>query len=366
MGSFRVAVPWWGGDGCESVSARTVRTRTVREAKERGVLQRVLAQLRPADAATVGPGDDSAVLALRGELVVTSDTMVEGPDFRLAWHGAAEAGRGFDLGWKLAATNLSDIAAMGATPIGLTVSLSCPQDTEVELLEGIARGLDAACRELAPGCGVVGGDLGTSPVLFAAVTALGDLRGSPPVLRSGAQAGDTVAYAGSLGLAGIGLALLFRESAETDGTAHGGALRGLREQHPAAIAAQLAPSPPIALGVTAAGARATAMMDVSDGLSLDAARLGEASNVVIALESELLESGFGVQGDEQVSVAAMLTGGEDHGLLATFPSGEELPLGFIAIGKAATDRDDGARVLLDGQPFQPRGWDPYGVLPPGA
>ena len=112
---------------------------TVGEAKERGVLKRVLAQLRPADAATVWPGDDSAVLALGGDLVVTSDTMVEGPDFRLAWHGVAEAGDGFDLGWKLAATNLSDIAAMGAKPIGLTVSLACPQDTEVELLEAIAR-----------------------------------------------------------------------------------------------------------------------------------------------------------------------------------------------------------------------------------
>lgn len=339
---------------------------TVGEAKERGVLQRVLAQLRPADAASVGPGDDSAVLSLGGELVVTSDTMVEGPDFRLAWHGAAEAGRGFDLGWKLTATNLSDIAAMGARPIGLTVSLACPQDTEVELLEGIARGLDAACRELAPGCGVVGGDLGTSPVLFAAVTAFGDMQGRRPVLRSGAAPGDIVAYAGTLGLAGLGLALLFRDSAEADGTAHSRALRALREEHEAALAAQLAPTPPIRLGVVAAEARASAMMDVSDGLSLDAARLGEASGVAIALESKLLEAGFASQLGERVSVAAMLTGGEDHGLLATFSSGAALPAGFAAIGEVVAERGDGARVLLDGQPYAPRGWDPYGVLPPGA
>lgn len=339
---------------------------TVGEAKERGVLKRVLAQLRPADAATVGPGDDSAVLALGGDLVVTSDTMVEGPDFRLAWHGVAEAGDGFDLGWKLAATNLSDIAAMGAKPIGLTVSLACPQDTEVELLEAIARGLDAACRELAPGCGVVGGDLGTSPVLFAAVTALGDLQGRPPVLRSGASAGDTVAYAGDLGLAGLGLALLFRESAEPDGKAHSRGLRELRAQRPGALQAQLAPSPPIELGPVAADAGATAMMDVSDGLSLDAARLAEASGVTIAFERELLEGGFGAQHGEQVPVAAMLTGGEDHGLLATFSGGEALPRGFVAIGRVVDRRGDETRVLLDGRPFQPRGWDPYGVLPPGA
>jgi thiamine-monophosphate kinase len=339
---------------------------TVGEAKERGVLQRVLAQLRPADAATVGPGDDSAVLAIDGNLVVTSDTMVEGPDFRLAWHGADEAGRGFDLGWKLAATNLSDVAAMGAKPVGLTVSLACPHDTEVSLLEGIARGLDAACRELAPGCGVVGGDLGTSPVLFAAVTALGDMQGRRAVLRSGALPGDIVAYAGSLGLAGVGLALLFRESAAVDGSAHSRALRMIREQYGAALAAQLAPSPPIGLGVVAADAHATAMMDVSDGLSLDASRLAEASGVSLAFTSELLEAGFGRQQGEQVSVTAMLTGGEDHGLLATFPPDRVLPEGFVAIGEVTASRDDGARVLLDGQPFTPRGWDPYGVLPPGA
>ena len=126
---------------------------------------------------------------------------------------------------------------------------------------------------------MVGGDLGTSPVLFAAVTALGDMRGLSPVLRSGAKAGDTVAYAGDLGLAGIGLARLFSEAAESDGTAHSRTLGLLRERYPASIAAQLAPIPPIALGVASAAAGATAMMDVSDGLSLDAARLGEASGV---------------------------------------------------------------------------------------
>ena len=336
------------------------------EAKERGVLRRVLAQLRPATAAKVGPGDDSAVLALGGDLVVTSDTMIEGPDFRLAWHGADEAGCGFDLGWKLAATNLSDIAAMGAVPVGLTVSLACPKDTPVELLEGIARGLDAACRALAPGCGVVGGDLGTSPVLFAAVTALGDMRGLSPVLRSGAKAGDTVAYAGDLGLAGIGLARLFSEAAESDGTAHSRTLGLLRERYPASIAAQLAPIPPIALGVASAAAGATAMMDVSDGLSLDAARLGETSGVALALDSALLEAAFGMQRGESVTVAAMLTGGEDHGLLATFASGTTLPSGFSQIGTVQSADPGRARILLDGQPFEPRGWDPYGVLPPGA
>lgn len=329
---------------------------TVGELGERGVLRRVLARLGDAEAATVGPGDDSAVLRLAGELVVTSDTMIEGPDFRLAWH------RGFDLGWKLAATNLSDVAAMGARAVGLTVALACPKTTPAALLEEIARGLDAACRELAPGCGVVGGDLGTAPVLIAAVTALGDLEGRQPVLRSGARVGDTVACTGALGLAGVGLSLLFDESADADGTAHGEGLERLRAEHPAAIEAQLAPRPPILAGAIAADAGATAMMDVSDGLSLDAARLAEASGVTIALDSGLLLSAFGEQGGQSVPLAAMLTGGEDHGLLATFPAAKALPAGFEAIGAVGDARPDAARVLLDGEPYEPRGWDPYRIV----
>lgn len=336
------------------------------ETGESGVLRRVLAQLRPAAAASVGPGDDSAVLGLSGDLVVTSDTMIEGPDFRLAWHGSAEAGGGFDLGWKLAATNLSDVAAMGAAPIGLTVSIACPAHTPLELLEGISRGLDAACAQLAPGCGVVGGDLSTSPLLIAAVTALGDMRGRRPVLRSGAKPGDLVAYCGDLGLAGLGLSLLFREVADADGVAYSRELRELRDRFPAALAAQLAPTPPIAAGAVACDAGATAMMDVSDGLSLDAARLGDSSDVTIALDSAQLFRFFGEQRGQAVTVHSMLTGGEDHGLLATFPPESQLPLGFEVIGEVRDPRIDVARVLVDNEPFAPKGWDPYGVLPPGA
>ncbi len=342
------------------------RVTSVGEAGEAQVLRRILAQLRPAQAALLGPGDDCAILATDGELVVTSDTMIEGPDFRLAWHGSREAGGGFDLGWKLAATNLSDVAAMGARPIGLTVSLACPPDTDVVLLEGIARGLDAACQQLAPGCGVVGGDLGTAPVLYAAVTALGDLQGRTAVRRSGANAGDQIAYAGDLGLAGIGLSLLFRESATADGTATSEALSMLRTRYPAALAAQLAPVSPISSGAAAARAGASAMMDVSDGLSLDAARLGEASEVTLGFDSTQLLRAFGTQRGQGVSVVSMLSGGEDHGLLATFPPGTRVPEGFAVVGEVREPRADGARVLLDDEVFLPRGWDPYGVLPPGA
>lgn len=326
---------------------------TVGELGEVGVLARILAKLGDSDAAQLGPGDDCAVLAYNGDGVVTTDTMIEGPDFRLAWHS------GYSLGWKLAVTNLSDVAAMGARPTALTVALACPPDTPVELLEDIARGLTAACEALAPGCGVVGGDLGRAPVLFAAITALGELEGRAPVTRSGAQPGDTIAYAGDLGLSGMGLALLFRECADEQGVALSDGVAALTEERPAPVVAQLAPRSPIHLGASAARAAATAMLDVSDGLSLDASRIARASGVRVNLDAAALTAGFGEQRGEHVSIEAMLFGGEDHGLLATFPAGAELPDGFVRIGEVSALDSDGVLLSLDGEAVVPRGWDPY-------
>lgn len=324
---------------------------SVAELGESGVLRRILDQLSPANAARLGPGDDCAVVAFDGQAVVTTDTMIEGSDFRLSWHS------GFELGFKLAATNLSDVAAMGAVPTGLTVALACPEDTPVSLLEDIARGLDAACRELAPGCGVVGGDLTRAPIVLAAIAAFGDLSGVSAVTRDGARAGDVVAYAGQLGLAGLGLALLF---------AHEGAspaeLGELRGRHEGEISAQLTPRPPIHLGPAAAHAGATAMLDVSDGLVLDASRISRASAVTIDFATDALRESFGVQAGVEVPLEAMLFGGEDHGLLATFPSARALPEGFHPVGvvRSAAEARAGA-VLLDGEACEPRGWDPFTV-----
>ena len=134
--------------------------------------------------ALVGPGDDAAVLAAPdGRVVATTDTLVHGPDFRLAWSS------GFDLGWKAAAVNLADIAAMGARPTALLVALAMPNDTRLSFVEQLADGLRAACDALAPGCAVEGGDLTVSDTLTIAVTALGSLDGRAPVLRCGARAG---------------------------------------------------------------------------------------------------------------------------------------------------------------------------------
>lgn len=335
--------------------------KTVGELGEQQVLARVLAKLDAASTASLGPGDDCAVISEQQgcDTVVTTDTMIEGPDFRLAWHS------GFELGWKLAATNLSDVAAMGATPTALTLALAVPKSTPVALLEQIAEGATAACRTLAPGCGVVGGDLGTAPVVMAAVTALGVVRSGGAVTRAGAAPGDTIAYAGELGLAGLGLSLLFAKATEADGTAHSRTLAELWQRHPEVLAAQLAPTPPIPLGAgtSAEGAGVSAMMDVSDGLGLDAARLARASGVTLALDTALLRAGFGSQYGLDVPIEAMLLGGEDHGLLATFGSGDPLPAGFHAIGRVRARAAGDPELLLDEATYTARGWDPYAPAP---
>ena len=336
-------------------------TQTVASLGENLSLMRVIERLRkPNDDSSnvlVGPGDDSAVLAAPdGRFCVTTDTMIEGHDFKLEWSSA------YDLGWKAVATNAADVAAMGAVPTSLVIAMGVPSDTEVRWLEGFVDGANAACETLAPRCFVVGGDLAASDKIFIAVTAFGDLQGREPVLRSGAQVGDVVAVGGTLGRAACGLALL--QSGNSD------AINTWDDW----VNIQRRPEPPIELGVIAAQAGATSMLDISDGLAKDAARIAKASQVSIALSRQAL------QGYEAVlegaaswidadAFAWVLGGGEDHSLLATFAADATLPRGFKRIGevtaRAGSSGDDsalasqspGVDVLLDGTPVAELGWD---------
>ncbi len=334
-------------------------TQTLGEAGEAVALTRIFPRLPAASAQLLGPGDDAAVLATPdGRVVITTDMMIHGPDFRLAWSSAA------DLGWKAAASNLADVAAMGARPTALVVALAAPASTTLEWLEQLADGLRDGCDALAPGCGVVGGDLSVSDTLTIAVTAFGDLEGRAPVLRSGARPGDVVAVSGELGLAAEGLRLLFEHGME-HATPNAASAARVRAMHPVPTAAQLTPTPPIADGVAAALAGATAMLDLSDGLAIDARRIAAASAVALDLDHD---GSVGLTPTE-------LDGGEDHALLATFPTevaAAGLPGGFRAIGvvrDAPVDAHGMPRgeLLVGGQPYLRRGgWDPYDGWDGGA
>lgn len=310
------------------------------DVSEGRILQAILTRTPAASHTLIGPGDDAAVIATpSGSVVATTDTLVHGPDFRLAWSS------GYDLGWKAAAVNLADVAAMGARPTALLVALAVPRELRLSFVERLADGFRDACASLAPGCAVVGGDLTVSDVLTVAVTALGDLEGRVAVTRSGARAGDVVAVAGELGHAARGLAVLFGRFRDGDVPVPVDPAK-LASGESAALAAQLRPAPPIGLGAVAATAGATAMMDVSDGLALDARRMAAASGVTIALDRSLL-------GDDPERA---LAGGEDHALLATFPEGT-LPPGFRVIGSVLARGEE--ELLCDDLPVDLSGWDPY-------
>lgn len=311
---------------------------TIGDLGEGATLARIFPLLPESSRTILGPGDDCAVVNVPGGHVpLTTDLMIEGPDFIIG------LSTGYDIGWKACATNLADVAAMGARPTALVVGLAAPATTPVTFAEDIARGFRDAAAVLAPGCGVVGGDLSHGPVVMLAVTATGEFDGVEPVTRSGAQIGHQVAVAGELGNAKRGLDLLLA-NALPDGVPDLVAVAELWASHPLDIAAQLRPEPPIAAGRAAALAGASAMMDVSDGLVLDARRIATASGV--AIDFDLAAVG---------SIDA-LTGGEDHAMLACFPPRATVPSGFRVIGRVAP----GDGVLVDGVQFDARGgWDPF-------
>ncbi|WP_423918180.1 thiamine-phosphate kinase [Frigoribacterium sp. 2-23] len=316
---------------------------TVESIGELATLARILPRLPRGASTVLGPGDDAAVVAAPdGRFVVTTDLMVHGPDFRRAWSTP------HDLGFKAAASNLSDVAAMGARPTALVVALAVPASTPVDELERLAEGLRDACAAMAPGCGVVGGDLSVSPTFTIAVTAFGDLEGRAPVRRDGARPGDVVAVSGALGRSARGLDLLFRLGVDHDGSPDRALARTLRERDPD-VGWHLAPLPPIADGPLAAEHGATSMLDLSDGLALDAGRVARASEAVLDLDPRLL-------GDDP---RLALAGGEDHSLLATFPVDAVLPGGFRRVGTVLDPAGGAPRVTVGGSDLDAGGWDPY-------
>ncbi|MBX7450236.1 thiamine-phosphate kinase [Mycolicibacterium sp. 3033] len=279
---------------------------------EFAVIDRLVACRRQPPFVLVGPGDDAAVLACGGATAVSTDMLVEGRHFRLDWSTPHDVGR------KAIAQNASDIEAMGGRATGFVVGFGAPGDTATVDALALADGLwDEAARL---GAGIVGGDMVAAPQWVVSVTVLGDLDGRPPVVRGGARPGDVVAVAGELGRSGAGYTL-WRN--------HIGGFDGLRHRH-------LVPAPPYGQGAVAASAGATAMTDVSDGLLADLGHVAAASGVHIDVSVALLEADLDELGPaaEAAGVDArhwVLGGGEDHALVASFPS--EPPPGWRIIGR---------------------------------
>ncbi len=287
-----------------------------------------------------GIGDDCAVLAhsRRKDLLVTTDLFLEGIHFRRAWQEPAS------LGHKALARGLSDIAAMGGTPRFAFLSLGVPRRTSEQwlrsFLEGFLR-LAAACQVV-----LAGGDTGLSPDgLLADVVVVGEVPRGQAILRSGARPGDEIWVSGALGTAALGLA-------------HLKCGKKLRPSHPA-FQAFCYPEPRLRIGGYLRQRKlASAMMDLSDGLSLDLARLSEASGVGAEIDAAALPRLAGTPLHEA------LHGGEDFELLFTVPSkrSARLPrsiggvpltrIGRITSGRKLTLIQDGRKQPLPILGFQ--------------
>ena len=233
-------------------------------------------------------GDDAAVIDVpRGQrLVISTDTSVDNVHFRRAWLSFEE------IGYRSTAAALSDLAAMGATPIGILVAIALP-DNEATVLEDIARGAGRAARD--SGTVVIGGDLSTSSTLTITVTVLGS--SAAPLTRSGASPGDRIFVTGTLGGAELCLAAFKRGAAPGEGARRKFAM----------------PRPRIQEALWLRDRGAAACIDISDGIVGDLGHLAAASAVNLLIDMDALPLFDGA------STAVALRSGEEYELCVSSP-----------------------------------------------
>ena len=305
-----------------------------------------------------GIGDDAAVMSLPAgaRLVSCIDTLVQGRHFSADWEQVNKLA--FTIGYKAVAVNVSDIAAMGATPHSILLALALPERLANEhWLSEFAKGLFHACQLF--GVTLIGGDTTRSDNLVLSVSAQGLLtKETPAVYRSGAQVGDKLYVSGTLGDAAYAL------------------------QHPdTAIGIELAhrlhmPTPRIALGAALAKIGATAMIDISDGLSQDIGHICQQSSVSMRIHLDQLPTSNALANAELTErLLCQLTGGDDYELAFTLPAHIEPPVNdssstpVTCIGEVITVNEPDAtknlrpELFYQGQPITPTHPAPFTTWP---
>jgi thiamine-monophosphate kinase len=285
----------------------------------------------------LGIGDDAAVLAPASESsVVSVDASVEGVHFDRAYLGYE------DIGYRAFQAAISDLAAMGAVPVAALSALVLPRQLTRAAIDELSIGQAQASRESA--CPIVGGNISRGGELSITTTVIG--RAADPVQRTGARPGEQLWLVGVVGLAAAGLAIL----RITRGTpVQGGLLR--------CVEAWRRPRALLAAGLELVG-RASAVIDVSDGLAADARQLASASGVRVVVDRERLRAsldGALFAAERRLRRSALhwaLRGGEDYALLAAGPARLRpacaVPIGYIARGQGAFLAGGRWRVPLEG------------------
>jgi thiamine-monophosphate kinase len=270
---------------------------------------------------THGIGDDAAVF--QEGLVVTQDLLFEGVHFQLDWTSWR------DLGYKAAAVNLSDLAAMGARPAGLLVTLTLPPETEAANVLELYAGLNE------PGFPIVGGDTNAAATLSIGVTAVGHSERVPG--RAGARPGDRLVVTGPLGGSAAGQKAL-REG-----------LDGFDEL------VRMHRRPPYRLdAATTLAPRAHALIDLSDGIASDAARIAERSACKLVVDVDALPLASRI---EEVGDEPFWTVGEDYELLAALAPDDPAAAEFHAIGTCV--EGEGVELRRGGEALDLAGWDHF-------
>jgi thiamine-monophosphate kinase len=297
-------------------------------------------------------GDDAAVWqpSRSHRSVITTDVLVENRHFRLDTMSL------HDVGWRAMASNISDLAAMGARPLLCTVALGLPAGCAFEAIVKLYEGMLAVATR--HGCAIVGGDVTSADALFVSIAAVGEVRPSRIKGRAGARPGDLAVVTGPLGASRAGLHLADNPTVLSD---------DLRDE---ALRAHRNPEPRVAEGRwLAASANVYAMMDVSDGISTDLTRMCAASNcAAVVADVPIAPSARAMaakRGEDALAYA--LAGGEDFELLAAV---DARAFGYIgrrfekrfghplyAVGRF---REGSGVRLRKGDlevPLEPTGWD---------
>ncbi len=296
-------------------------------------------------AVRAGIGDDCAVLRIPSghETLVTTDFSLEGIHFRRDWHSPQTVGH------RCLARGLSDIAAMGGTPVAAFLSLALPKDLPQPWVDQFLRGLVALAQEHQ--VTLAGGDTAESPTgVLADIIVVGSVPRGKSILRSGARPGDRIYVSGELGGAATALA----------------EMQAGKEVDPAAHKRHFSPEPRIDVGrVLREKAMATAMIDMSDGLSTDLAHICKESGVGANIAVGLIPRAKAGKPRRQVDLELALHGGEDYELLFTVRPSKKIPplisgvpvtqIGVITKTPGITIRHgSGGHSSL-----QPRGWEHF-------
>jgi thiamine-monophosphate kinase len=319
-----------------------------RKENENNVVARIARKLaaRKSKALPVGLGDDAALWSpTRGyKTILTCDWFLEGSHFLRDKHPADA------VGWKCLARAVSDIAAMGGKPRCYLLSLALPSALSGTWLREFLNGLARASRSLR--CEPAGGDTTRHASVLINVTVLGEVHVHHLILRSGAKPGDAIYVSGTLGEAELGLRQLRSQ-------------RGMARSSNAALRKHFYPEPRLALGQCLAERRiATAMMDLSDGLSTDLPRLCAASGVGARIEATSLPLTSLATAREARLLA--LHGGDDYELLFTVSkrNAARLPRAFrrlalTRIGEITRERKIVVETNGRVEALRPGGWDPF-------